>query len=1064
MIESVGLIHPGNQEQIPFAWEIYASDQPKSVKLTFKKTFCRKEVDLHFVGVWDTVASVGFPPRKPYFLSDKRDHITHFRHALALDECRVKFLPEHVDQSWEGGISTIREVWFAGTHSDVGGGNKENMTLDRGGEPLKWMMEEAYEQGLSVRLHEIKLDIPHVEVTNSLRVNSTWGLLYNFLEVWPLLGWKENLSSGEYRSKWRPHFGSAREVLPHQSIHWTVNAIRNKDIPKNLAYTPKAIILDDNLDEEDRKKGVIKKVIPWDRFELGNGRSGLPDWIDNHQSARLMNIVKSRPKPANDKWFAELNGYALGEDPGKPDEIWAYGGPQFLQELLETYRDREATVKIVRSIIGFDSELEFIVGGPKSLTRYFRKTREQDLARRLQDVVIPRAILLLEGWTAPEEHPKWPTQSFWSVRSWFGLSSKVTDKSYHALNARWNWDRLPKETRSMDLARLVTDILSDAAKTGFGHVMHDASEKLAKQIMMVIHDLFGGRRNLYDPEAQIESAASWEKKKAALAEGALNVVKALLNLGNDAPSWGVFHDEDTARTIPLLMRGKEKHSQLSLQAMRTAALLTQDVYCGTDVAGSGIILDLVGMMREYITEDNPVKQQLANEASITLVTLSKQPWCLWRISDAPEVIEKLLDVLKAGKHVDSILQVFKNASADYPQQLPLEQAKLIPNYMDENADASFTLANLASQYDFDMASWDVFHENQIATKAVQLLSQQDMQVQAAAQLLRSLIDQESNLTKASGGPLNTSVVLPEVFFALTASLREPSRSQLAIDELLATITRFLLLNPNPRNEIAVSDLEAEISGLTTLALAGNPRAILAVSAAFAHSGDNRERASRYMLSLAQMISRESPKFLKDSMEVVTVLINAGYSLQGYHAKSMMDAVVAITRAIYVDQLFAEDGPESDWDKEKVAFVAFDLFEALCANREFPSSLACMHLTSNMNCLTENRNYLANTGIFEILILESSSIYTTDETINQAEAVVDRLSKYEDLTAQIERLRAQLSVSETELAITDEAQHAGMNPAGAEDDQGRVGEAEDNPEDTSEDESGAQETSPLIPKD
>ncbi|KAG8795221.1 hypothetical protein FRC12_016862 [Ceratobasidium sp. 428] len=1068
MIESVGLIHPGNQEQIPFAWEIYASDQPESVKLTFKKTFCRKEVDLHFVGVWDTVASVGIPPRKLYFLSDKCDHITHFRHALALDELRVKFLPEHVSHSWGGCNDTTREVWFAGTHSDIGGGNQDNMTLDRGGEPLKWMMEEAYEQGLSVRLHELKLDIPHVKVTNSMRVNSTWGLFYNFLEVVPFISWKEYFSDGKSRSRRWPHLWSAREVLPHQSIHWTVNPSLGKNAPNQLgttetAYIPKAILRDGRNVSEEEDKRNIKKTIKWDEFNVismsERPEFGLPSWTNDHRIARLVNIMKpyiakrneakTRPVPADEQWFAELNNYALGEDPGKPDEIWAYGGPQFLQELLETYQDCKSTVDIIRSIIGLDSDLQLSLpeGVPKSFAGYYGNIREQELAQRLQDVVIPRAILLLEGWTAKEEHPKWPPQSVWaSVRNWFGPLFKATDKSYDNLNARWNWDRLPKDTRSMDLARLVTDILSDAAKIRSGHVMQDASEKLAKLIMTVIHDLFGGRRKLLDRKTPIGIVASWEKKEAALAEGALNVVMALLKLGNDAPSWGVFRDRSTTRTIRLLMHGKEKNSILSLKAMRTAALLTQDNFCAVNVAGSGIVLDLVGMMHDYVAEGDPVKQQLANEASITLLTLSKQPWCLWQTDNKREIMEKLLDVLKVGKHVNSILEFSKNASVIHPQQFSPEQVKLISDYMDENADASSTLANLASRDDFDMASWDVFNKNQIATKAVQLLSRQDMQVQAAAQLLRSLIDQESNLIKASGEPLNASVVLPEVFLALTASLRVPSRSQLAIDELLVTIVRFLLLKPGPGNKITVSELEAEISGLTTLALAGNPRAILAASAAFAHSEDSRERASQYMLSLAQMITPADQTFLKDSMEVVTVLINADYRLEGFHAKSMMDAVVAIIRAIYVGQLFAEDAPESNLNREEVIYAAFSLLEALCA-------------------ALENRNYLANTDVFETIILESGSIYATKKIINQAEAVVGRLTEYGgNLATKIKTLHARPSGSEIELAITNEAQNDDENPDEVEDNQGEVGEVEGSSEDTSEDEDGAQETSPLIRKD
>ena len=53
-------------------------------------------------------------------------HVCSFRHALALDERRVKFLPEYANGGHgpsEKGIvtsgSNIKEVWFAGSHSDM---------------------------------------------------------------------------------------------------------------------------------------------------------------------------------------------------------------------------------------------------------------------------------------------------------------------------------------------------------------------------------------------------------------------------------------------------------------------------------------------------------------------------------------------------------------------------------------------------------------------------------------------------------------------------------------------------------------------------------------------------------------------------------------------------------------------------------------------------------------------------------------------------------------------------------------------------------------------------------
>lgn len=74
----------------------------------------------------DTVSSVGFIRGKNMPGTDVfNDHVCYFRHALALDERRVKFLPEYVcgGQSYkeEAGeaVPRVKEVWFAGCHSDM---------------------------------------------------------------------------------------------------------------------------------------------------------------------------------------------------------------------------------------------------------------------------------------------------------------------------------------------------------------------------------------------------------------------------------------------------------------------------------------------------------------------------------------------------------------------------------------------------------------------------------------------------------------------------------------------------------------------------------------------------------------------------------------------------------------------------------------------------------------------------------------------------------------------------------------------------------------------------------
>lgn len=84
----------------------------------------------------DTVSSVGVIREKtlPGTTSGMK-HLSYFRHALALDERRVKFLPEYayegsslpdeMDAAAEEARDRLsrsphtKEVWFAGTHSDV---------------------------------------------------------------------------------------------------------------------------------------------------------------------------------------------------------------------------------------------------------------------------------------------------------------------------------------------------------------------------------------------------------------------------------------------------------------------------------------------------------------------------------------------------------------------------------------------------------------------------------------------------------------------------------------------------------------------------------------------------------------------------------------------------------------------------------------------------------------------------------------------------------------------------------------------------------------------------------
>ncbi|HEX4826361.1 MAG TPA: DUF2235 domain-containing protein [Candidatus Polarisedimenticolaceae bacterium] len=148
MIHKVGLLTRGNEELIPFAWDTYKRKDDWGEAAGFKKTFART-VPLHFLGLWDTVRSIGWiwNPESLQFTRDNPS-VEIVRHAIALDERRAHF-PQNrwTDQKRED--QDVLEMWFPGVHCDVGGGYLEKDSgLSKIG--LQWMAGEAQAAGLHV--------------------------------------------------------------------------------------------------------------------------------------------------------------------------------------------------------------------------------------------------------------------------------------------------------------------------------------------------------------------------------------------------------------------------------------------------------------------------------------------------------------------------------------------------------------------------------------------------------------------------------------------------------------------------------------------------------------------------------------------------------------------------------------------------------------------------------------------------------------------------------------------------------------------------------------------------
>ena len=113
----------------------------------------RKCPPIRFIGVWDTVGSLGAPGALgQLFNQDKYKYhdiglhpaIENAFHALAIDERRKPFQPSLWERP-EGWTGTLEQVWFPGVHSNVGGSLRPDGLAN---EALHWLVEKAEALGL----------------------------------------------------------------------------------------------------------------------------------------------------------------------------------------------------------------------------------------------------------------------------------------------------------------------------------------------------------------------------------------------------------------------------------------------------------------------------------------------------------------------------------------------------------------------------------------------------------------------------------------------------------------------------------------------------------------------------------------------------------------------------------------------------------------------------------------------------------------------------------------------------------------------------------------------------
>ncbi|WP_423906443.1 DUF2235 domain-containing protein [Candidatus Spongiihabitans sp.] len=146
MLHCFGVLQKGSKNLIPYVSKMYLK-RNFDVCQKFKASFSH-ECKPHLIGVWDTVASLGYFHGKKFSNQTLNQDIKYAYQAISIDEKRKMFPVSIWDESKKSEQQTIEQVWFSGVHSDVGGYYTNCGLSDIA---LAWMMDKAIQQGLRIK-------------------------------------------------------------------------------------------------------------------------------------------------------------------------------------------------------------------------------------------------------------------------------------------------------------------------------------------------------------------------------------------------------------------------------------------------------------------------------------------------------------------------------------------------------------------------------------------------------------------------------------------------------------------------------------------------------------------------------------------------------------------------------------------------------------------------------------------------------------------------------------------------------------------------------------------------
>ena len=257
LISLLGIAKQGSGFSVADAWALYRQSPAKrsAADLERLRAGAHYPARIKCVGVWDTVGNIGNPFFSGGILGRwSRFHDTALHasievglHALSIDEVRGPFRPS----LWTRQRHTppapgqhVEQVWFAGSHANVGGGFPETELSDIA---LLWMAERANATaGLALDMDALlraakpnALGLQHASATGSI---FKWSGRLPFIRLVNQRAQAIPRLRRTLIGSWRSNKLSRAEITINESVHPSVHARFGRTVNEAVGETLREIV------------------------------------------------------------------------------------------------------------------------------------------------------------------------------------------------------------------------------------------------------------------------------------------------------------------------------------------------------------------------------------------------------------------------------------------------------------------------------------------------------------------------------------------------------------------------------------------------------------------------------------------------------------------------------------------------------------------------------------------------------------------------------------------------------------------------------------------------------